>query len=252
VRAAVYRFAVSYQPFEIVGDPAAGGPFVFTCEHASRLLPEWTPEPGDLPLLEDHWGWDIGAGDLTRALVERTGACGVLSRFSRLVCDPNRNPAESSFIVERIDERALSFNRGVDRAERQRRCERYFDPYHDAIDRTIRARAAVDARFRLCSIHSFTPLYLGRARPMEVGVLFDSRDEEAWRLEGALAEQGFETVLNAPYSGKEGMMYAAHRHGRAHDLVYVELEVRQDLIDTPAKASDVADRMARALDFFRP
>jgi predicted N-formylglutamate amidohydrolase len=248
----VYRFAVSYEPFEVLGDPAAGGPFVFTCEHATRLLPEWTPEPEDLPLLEDHWGWDIGAGDLTRALIERTGACGVLSRFSRLVCDPNRDPRESSFLVERIEDRTLSFNRDIDFAERRRRRERYFDPYHDAIDRTIGQRAAVDARFRLCSIHSFTPLYLGRARPMEIGVLFDSHDEQAWRLEGALAEEGFESVLNAPYSGKDGMMYAANRHGQVHGLVYIELEVRQDLIDTPAKAGDVADRMARALAYFQP
>ena len=108
------------------------------------------------------------------------------------------------------------------------------------------------APVRLCSIHSFTPMYLGRARPMEVGVLFDAHDEHAWRLEGALAEQGFEAVLNAPYSGHDGLIYAAQRHGRAHDLVYLELEVRQDLIDTTAKALATGRRIARALATFAP
>ena len=28
-----------YEPYEVVGDPSAGGPFVFTCEHATHLLP---------------------------------------------------------------------------------------------------------------------------------------------------------------------------------------------------------------------
>jgi predicted N-formylglutamate amidohydrolase len=135
----------------------------------------------------------------------------------------------------------------VDTAERRRRQERYFDPYHDAIDRTIRARKAVGAPVRLCSIHSFTPLYLGRARPMEVGVLFDEHDEYAWRLEGALAEQGFEAILNAPYSGREGMMYAAQRHGTAREILYLELEVRQDMIETREKALATARRIARAL-----
>ncbi len=140
----------------------------------------------------------------------------------------------------------------MDAAERRRRQERYFDPYHDAIDRTIRARKGVGTPLRLCSIHSFTPLYLGRARPMEVGVLFDAHDEHAWRLEGALAEQGFETVLNAPYSGRDGMIYSAQRHGTAHDIVYLELEVRQDLIDTRAKALATGRRIARALAYYAP
>ncbi len=241
---------VPYQAFEIVGDPRGVGPFVFTCEHATRLLPEWAPEPRDLPLLEDHWGWDIGAADLTRALVAATGSFGVLSRFSRLVCDPNRDPSEASFIVSEVDGHRFSFNRDVDAAEALRRQQRYFDAYHDAVDRAIRLRLAAGLQPRLCSIHSFTPIYLGRPRPMEIGVLFDRYDEQAWRLEGALAEQGFETVLNAPYSGRDGLIYSAQRHGLRHDLVYLELEVRQDLIDTPDAARSVAERIAAALPVY--
>lgn len=238
--------------FEIVGDPSEAGPFLFTCDHASNRLPEWRPEPGDLPLLEDHWGWDVGAADLTRALVEHTRSCGVLSGFSRLVCDPNRDPEEPSFVVAEVDGQRVSFNQDVDVAELRRRRGRYFDPYHAAIDRTLRARKAAGPPPYLCAIHSFTPVFLGRARPMELGVLFDDYDEHAWRLEGALAEQGFEVALNAPYSGKDGLIYSASRHGRAHDIVYVELEVRQDLIDTPESADDLARRVARALARLAP
>jgi predicted N-formylglutamate amidohydrolase len=239
-----------HEPFEVCGDPGAGGPFLFTCEHATNELPEWAPEPADRPLLADHWGWDIGAADLTRALAGLTRSCAVLSRFSRLVCDPNRDPEEASFVVEAVEGHALSWNRGVGPAERQRRQERYFDPYHGAIDRALRARGAVGGEVRLCAVHSFTPVYLGASRRMQVGVLFDAFDEHAWRLEGALAAEGFAAALNAPYSGKDGLIYSARRHGRAHGLVYLELEVRQDLVDTPAKARGVADRIARALEVF--
>ncbi len=241
-----------YEPFESVGDPAAGGPFLFTCEHAANDLPEWEPEPPDLPLLAAHWGWDIGAADLTRALAGLTRSCALLSRFSRLVCDPNRDPAEPSFVVEVVEGRRLAWNRGVGAAERRRRQERYFDPYHDAIDRALRARRAAGTEVRLCAVHSFTPVYLGQSRPMEVGVLFDAFDEHAGRLEGALAAEGFAAARNAPYSGKDGLIYSARRHGRAHGLVYLELEVRQDLIDSPAKARAVAARVARALEAFAP
>ena len=119
--------AAASLPYEIVGDPRAGGPFLFTCEHAGRLLPEWEPEPTDRPLLEEHWGWDIGAADLTRALTELTRSCAVLSRFSRLVCDPNRAPTQPSFVVGEVDGVALSFNRRADEAERRRRRQRYFE-----------------------------------------------------------------------------------------------------------------------------
>jgi len=241
-----------HAPFELSGDPAVGGPFVFTCEHATNELPEWEPLASERATLAAHWGWDIGAADLTRALARLTGSCAVLSRFSRLVCDPNRDPGESSFVVQEIDSVPLSWNRAVDAAERARREARYFAPYHDAIDRTLEARRAVAGAFRLCSIHSFTPVYLGQTRPMEVGVLFDAWDEHAWRLEGALAAEGFAAALNAPYSGLDGLIYAASRHGRAHGLVYVELEVRQDLIDAPAKADAIAARIARALQTFAP
>jgi len=239
-------------PYEVAGDPAAGGPFLFTCEHATNELPEWEPEPADRATLADHWGFDIGAAELTRALAGLTRSAAVLSRFSRLVCDPNRDPAEPSFVVEAVPGRALSWNRGVDAAERRRRRERYFDPYHAAIDRAIRARRAAPGELRLVAVHSFTPVYLGEARPMEVGVLFDAHDEHAWRLEGALAAEGFAAARNAPYSGMDGLIYSARRHGRAHDLVYLELEVRQDLIDAPAKARAVAARIARALEGFAP
>jgi predicted N-formylglutamate amidohydrolase len=87
---------------------------------------------------------------------------------------------------------------------------------------------------------------------MDVGILFDDFDELAWGLQSSVAEQGFETELNAPYSGRDGMIYAARRHGLAHGLVYVELEVRQDLLATPSEAAAVADRLAVALSSFAP
>ncbi len=239
-------------PVELAGDPTEGGPFVFTCEHATNELPEWEPSPSERATLAEHWGWDIGAADLTRALAGLTGSCAVLSRFSRLVCDPNRDPQEPSFVVEAVEGRPISWNRGLDAAERLRRQSRYFDPYHAAIDRTLHSRRRVGTETRLCAVHSFTPVYLGQTRPMEVGVLFDAWDEHAWRLEGALAAEGFAAVLNAPYSGLDGLIYSASRHGRAHGLVYLELEVRQDLIDDPAKARAVAARIARALEVFAP
>lgn len=234
--------------FETIGDHAAATALVFSCEHASNALPEWTATAADAPLLADHWGWDIGAAALTRELVSRVGGSAVLSRFSRLVCDPNRAPDDPTFVVERIGDHALSWNRGIDPAERARRHHRYAEPYHAEIDRLIGARRQRRQPTRLCSIHSFTPTWHDQPREMEIGVLFDSHEEIAHRLIGDLEEARFVARANEPYSGYAGLIHAARRHGRTHDIVYVELEVRQDLISTPAAAREVAQRLVPAIE----
>ena len=150
-------------------------------------------------------------------------------------------------MVSAVQGHAFSFNRGVDGAERERRRARYFDPYHAAIDRALAARAASGTEVRLCSIHSFTPVYDGCARPMEVGVLFDDHEAHAERLVGALAGEGFAVARNEPYSGFAGLIYSARRHGRAHGVVYLELEVRNDLIaTTSARAQRQSGSRARS------
>jgi len=233
--------------WEIAGDPRAG-PFVFTCEHATNRLPAgFTEAPADRPFLADHWGWDVGAADLARDLATRTGSCAVLSRFSRLVCDPNREPGQDDFVVTEVEGHALALNRDVDAAERRRRRARWFDPYHAAVDRALGVRRAAGPEVHLCSVHTFTPVWRGSPRALEVGVLFDAHDAHARSLRAALDREGFATALNEPYSGHEGLIYAARRHGRAHGVVYLEIEVRQDLVDSPARARAVGERVARAL-----
>ena len=243
--------------FEIVGEREpgpgeAGPPFIVTCEHATNHLPEWEASAADAAVLRQHWGWDIGAADVARGIAARAGCPAILSRFSRLVADPNRRSDEPSFVVTEVEGRVLDFNRGVDGAERARRYETYARPYHDAIDAVIRRRHAQPGPFWLLSVHSFTPDYRGERRGMEVGVLFDDHDAQALRLEGALRGEGFRTALNEPYSGKAGLIHAAQLHGENHTLVYLEIEVRQDLIDEPKRADAIAARLARAVRVVAP
>jgi len=241
--------------YEIIGDVDAAGPFVFTCEHASNRLP-WHSEvgAGDRMLLDDHWGWDVGAADVTRALVEHFHARGVLARFSRLLIDANRRPDSDTLIIASAGGIDIDINVDLDENERKRRVEELYAPYHAAVDFVVEQRVARAEPVHLVAIHSFTPSYLGHKRAMEIGVLFDDFDEDAFHVESALAEEGFVTALNAPYSGKgpDGLIYAARHHGRNHHVKYLELEIRQDLIDTEAKARDVALRIARGLEPFRP
>lgn len=239
---------MSHDSFEIFGDREHMGRLVVTCEHAAnRVPPPLTTTESDRRWLETHWGWDIGAQELARELVRTKDCLLVLTAFSRLICDANRPPDHPNLIRTEIDGEPLSFNQNLDQAEVQRRLSLYYEPYHAAIDRCLGERLSRGGDVVLLSIHSFTPHFRDEVRDMEIGVLFDDFEAVAARLAGNFEKAGFVTALNAPYSGREGLMFAAARHGIAHGVIYLELEIRQDLIDTAQKARLVARRMAPAI-----
>lgn len=224
---------------EIVGTARAGA-LLFTCEHASNRVPRpWRARAGDRALLADHWGYDIGARRVTLRLRRRFGACAVLSRFSRLLVDANRDPADPTMVLVDTGEGRASFNARVDLAER---VARFHAPFHAAVE----AASAVRPR-ALISIHTFTPVFRGQRREVEAGVLFDDHDALAQSLNEALCRQGLSSRENEPYSGKAGLIYSAARHGRAAGIPYLEIELRQDLVASRRGANEAARKVGTAL-----
>lgn len=234
--------------YETFGTPGAGR-FFFTCEHASNRVPAPLRTTAmDRAWLETHWGYDIGARTMSRELARMTGSYAVMARFSRLVVDANREPHQRDLIRPATEGHALTFNANVSDAERERRISRFHEPYHAAVDEGLAARLAGGVGdILLLSVHSFTPVWNNRVRPMDVGVLFSPYEAVARRLEAELQKEGLETALNKPYSGREGLIYAAERHGQSHQVVFLELEVNQSLCCTPARARRAARRIAAAL-----
>lgn len=225
---------------EIFGATRRDG-LLYTCEHASNRVPApWRLRPSDRRLLAMHWGYDLGARTLTLELARRSAGAAVLTRFSRLLVDPNRDPADPTAVLRTCDDGAPTFNRAPDVAAR---IARFHAPFHAAVDASLRRARP---RF-LCSVHTFTPVFRGQARPMEVGVLFDRHDDLAERLLRALRDVGLRAEANAPYSGKEGLIYSANRHGTGHDVPYLELEVRQDVVGSDRRARRAATRIWSAL-----
>jgi predicted N-formylglutamate amidohydrolase len=234
--------------FELYGADQARFPVVITCEHASARIPRpLRVNAQDRPFLRTHWALDIGAATISRELARQTDSVAILSRFSRLVCDANRPISDPTWIRETVEGHRLGFNRGITPAEQERRQQAYFRPYHDAIDRMLGQRLVLGGEVVLLAVHTFTPVLGTDTREMELGVLFNDHEPVARRLAEAFQHEGFTTALNEPYSGLDGMMFAAERHGRTHDVVHLELEVRQDLVDTAPRARAVGRRIAGAL-----
>ena len=72
----------------------------------------------------------------------------------------------------------LSFNQGLTPTEYQSRIETLHHGYHEVLNESLCDGIARGARLYL-SMHSFTPVFGGQQRDVEIGVLFDRYDDLA-------------------------------------------------------------------------
>ncbi len=235
------------EAFEIMPG-GEGNPLILLCDHASNRVPE---AYGDLGIpaaqFERHIAYDIGARAVTLGLAEKLGARAVLSRFSRLLIDPNRGMDDPTLIMRISDGAAVPGNRHVDEPERQRRITRYYLPYHEAIAGEIaRVKAAGVTPF-LVSIHSFTPVWRGIRRPWHAGILWDQDEKVAHAmLRGFAAQDGLVVGDNEPYHGAlEGD--TLNTHGTKPGLPHALIEIRQDLIAAKSGVDEWVERVAKVI-----
>lgn len=186
---------------------------------------------------------------MQREIARRLRVPYVASRWSRLLVDCNRATEDATLIVSASDGVVVPANARISAAERRRRVHDYYEPYHAAVDRMIRRarRSAGERPVRLLSLHSFTPVLAGSERRFEIGVLFDEHERLARRLGRALERHGYRVRYNEPYSGRAGLIYSARRHGNAHAIDYVELEINNCLIRAPAGQRRLGRDVAAAI-----
>ncbi|MFM9846330.1 MAG: DUF1244 domain-containing protein [Hyphomicrobiaceae bacterium] len=222
--------AAAEESFVVVPGRADAG-LIVICDHASNAFP---PGYGTLGLPADqlrrHIAYDIGAAAITRAIAKALDAPAVLSRFSRLLIDPNRGADDPTLIMRLSDGAVVPGNRHLDQAERDKRVGLYYEPYHRAIDGVIDQCLANGAPPALLSIHSFTESWKGVPRPWHIGVLWDKDARLAKPLLAHFEAEGTLIVGdNQPYSGAlEGD--CMWQHGTMRGLAHAIIEVRQDLI----------------------
>jgi predicted N-formylglutamate amidohydrolase len=222
--------AAAEESFVVVPGRADAG-LIVICDHASNAFP---PGYGTLGLpadqLQRHIAYDIGAAAITRAIAGALDAPAVLSRFSRLLIDPNRGSDDPTLIMRLSDGAVVPGNRHLDQTERNKRFRLYYEPYHRAIDGTIDQCLAAGVPPALLSIHSFTESWKGVPRPWHVGVLWDKDARLAKPLLAHFEAEGTLIVGdNQPYSGAlEGD--CMWQHGTMRGLAHAIIEVRQDLI----------------------
>ncbi len=224
--------------------------FLLTADHAGRLIPRRLGRLG-VPEseLDRHIAWDIGIAGVTERLAAVLDATAVLQTYSRLVIDCNRDPSVPSSMPELSETTPIPGNVGLS-AARSRRADatkssrrimrgsqRCWTPGQAARRRTV-----------LVAMHSFTPVFKGESRAVQVGVLFNRDARLASALLDRLRAEGDIVVgENAPYAVSDTSDYGVPVHGEKRGLPHVEIEIRQDLIADAAGQAAWAARFARLL-----
>jgi predicted N-formylglutamate amidohydrolase len=229
--------------------PRGQGRHVFLCDHASNHIPAELDNLG-LPEsdLARHIAWDIGAAGVTEVLSELLDAPAVLCGTSRLVIDCNRQLDNRALIPAVTDGTSVPGNAMLSEASRTARIERWFRPYHGAIETVLFERAAQRPPPIVVAIHSMTPFLDGQSRPWHIGLSSHTDRRLVDPLLAALRAAGDWLVAdNEPYRIEPAIDYSIPVHAMRRGLLHVQVEFRQDEIADAAAQRRWASRFAEAL-----
>lgn len=233
---------IEHEAWRLVGTPRFGGILVVS-DHASNRVPEGV-DLGIAPaLLDQHIAIDIGVGAVGEIMARREGIAAFQGNVSRLVCDFNREEHGPTVCPIASDGHAIPGN-ALDHAGHEERLSRFYRPYHEALARLLEDTPPA----LVLSLHSFTPRLASHPevrRPWQCGVLYN-QDARAARIAlRLLAEDGLEVGDQEPYSGQL-LNETMDRHAEADGRPYFGIEIRQDLLATPAGHAEWAARLVRA------
>src|SRR6478609_10129472 len=233
--------------FEVIEDQARS-PFLITCDHAGKRLPRALGTLG-LPEseLSRHIAWDLGAAPVARLLARELGAFAIWQTYSRLVIDCNRPLDVPSSIPVISEYTVVPGNQELSPGQKAERARAIFHPYHDRIVSEFERRARVAQPSVFIAVHSFTPPFKGVSRPWHTGMLYN-RDVRLGRaLIELLRGEGWVVGDNEPYAVSDLSDYGVVVYGEKRGIAHVELEIRQDLLESEAGQIEWAKRFARLL-----
>jgi predicted N-formylglutamate amidohydrolase len=244
---AVMRVLAADEPPPFSVEHADGrSAFLIVCDHAGRRVPR---SLGTLGLAQAefsrHIAWDIGARGVGVHLAHLLDAPMIAQTYSRLVIDCNRpltSPTSITLLSERTE---VPGNQQLTGTERAARANEIFAPYHARIEAEIDARTARGQPTILVSMHTFTPVFKDFVRPWHVGMLYNRDPRLAHALLDLIRADGrFVAGDNEPYSVSDGTDYSVPVHGERRGLPHIEIEVRQDLVESEAGQREWAEHLA--------
>ena len=207
---------------------------IITCEHAGNEVPGryakyFESATGEL---KSHLGWDPGAREIGEFIAKHLNAPFYQCESTRLLVEPNRSLHSEQLFSKFVQQ--------LTPAERTEVLNQYYFPHRSAVEDWVRASPKPIAHI---SVHSFTPVFNGIERQVDIGLLFDpDRSGElrfctAW-LKALKSRAGHLRIHpNEPYKGiDDGFTTYLRTKFTEEEYLGIEIEVNQRFVGTPALA----------------
>jgi len=228
-------------------NPFGKAPIVLICEHASNFIPESLDSLGlDIEGRKSHAAWDIGAYELACKMSQQLDAPLVASRVSRLVYDCNRSPESGIGIPSKSELIEVPGNKNLNESEIDDRVNYVYNPFHELINQTINhpdrlGLTKQHAAPVIITVHSFTPIFFGEERSVELGILHDKDDRLAkLMMQEAISRTNLKSEFNSPYDANDNVMHTINKHARDKGFMNVMIEVKNDLLSNLSDINTIA------------
>lgn len=198
---------------------------VISCEHAGNQVPdEYIHLFKDGPeVLQTHRGWDPGAWPLAQFFASSLQTSCIGCESTRLLIEANRSE-DSPELFSAFSKKLLPEQKG-------KLYKEIYQPYRNQLRGMI--EVAKKPVLHL-SIHSFTPIWDGKERAVDIGILFDpdkkSEADYSARLKDTLEKElpDFKIRFNEPYRGTDDGITTWLRNFYPENIYTgIELEVNQ-------------------------
>lgn len=206
---------------------------LFTCEHASNRVPsKYKPLfAGCEALLASHRGWDPGTLPLGRTLANNFDAPLLATNATRLLIEPNRSLHHLRLFSD--------VTRELPAADKQQIVEQWYMPHREAVIAAIGERVQDGQCVIHIGVHSFTPVFEGEERQVDLGLLYDPKRARektfcaAWAKRLRSQASHLRVRMNQPYRGAaDGLTTTMRKQFAPDTYLGIEIEVNQRLLQS--------------------
>lgn len=206
---------------------------IITCEHAScAVAPAYKSLfRGQGEVLRSHRGYDPYSIEMATALATRLNCKLFQGTTTRLLVEINRSIGHPNLFSE--------FTQSLSEAEQTELLNEYYFPYRAAVESEVRSRIRKRRTVLHLGIHTFTPVFDGKPRATDVGLLYDpARGGESslmkvWQRQLTQQLPELRTRRNYPYQGRsDGFTTSLRKKFADADYLGIEIEVRNSLRPT--------------------
>ena len=201
-------------------------PILIIVDHASNTIPD---KYENLKLtdsyLDSHIAYDVNIMNLAKNLSKELNSEIICGEHSRLFIDLNRGKSDPTLIAAISDKKIIKKNINITNKDKKFRIKEIYDKYHLSINSLIMKK-----KIRLIlSLHSFTPIFKGKKRNVEIGILSNEDRRYSQKLINKIRGKEYIVGDNEPYIGNliDDTLY---KHGLKNKLFHTLIEIRSDLI----------------------